>query len=695
MLVLICLVQHCYYLLSASILLYRMTRDEAKQQVTALSERLHYYNEQYYLHDTSVVSDYEFDQLLAQLQALENDFPDLKTDDSPTQRVGGGITKNFQTVQHRVPMLSLGNTYSQEELRDFDGRVGRGLDEASFEYFCELKFDGVAISLIYENGRLLRAVTRGDGTQGDDITTNAKTIRSIPLRVKGDVPALFEVRGEVFMPSQVFEALNQERQEAGETLLANPRNTASGTLKMQDSAVVAARKLDCYLYSLMVDGQQLATHAEAIGLLEQWGFNVSKTYARCANIDEVLQYIDSWEQKRLSLPLDTDGIVVKVNDIQQQEILGFTAKSPRWAIAYKYKAENAATRLNDITYQVGRTGAVTPVANLAPVQLAGTTVKRASLHNANEIERLDLHEGDTVFVEKGGEIIPKVTGVDTSLRQPNALKVHYITVCPECGTPLVRKEGEAQHYCPNVKGCPPQIKGRIEHFIQRNAMDIDSLGERTIHLLYSNGLVNRPADLYQLTYNEVFQLEGFKDLSTKNLLQGIEASKAMPFERVLFAIGIRFVGKTVAEKLAAHFKTIEALQQADFDALIAVPEIGEKIAESVLEFFKDTDNTDHVEALQQAGLVFEKTGGDEAPSSNLLAGKTFVVSGVFEQFSRDELKAAIAQNGGKVVSSVSGKLNYLVAGDKMGPSKLEKAKKNNVTIISEAQFLEMIEQAES
>ncbi len=672
-----------------------MTTQEAKRQIDELSEQLHYYNEQYYLHDNSVVTDYEFDQMLTRLQALENEFPEHKSPHSPTQRVGGGITKNFQTVQHKVPMLSLGNTYSQEELRDFDGRVSRGLDDATYEYFCELKFDGVAISLTYENGVLARAVTRGDGTKGDDITTNAKTIRSIPLKLKGQVPPVFEVRGEVFMPNEVFIALNKEREDVGEALLANPRNTASGTLKMQDSAVVAARKLDCYLYSLRIEGQQLATHAEAIERLEQWGFNVSKTYARCATIDAVLEYINAWEQKRLTLPVDTDGIVIKVNDLQQQEILGFTAKSPRWAIAYKYKAEDALTRLNTITYQVGRTGAVTPVANLEPVLLAGTTVKRASLHNANEIERLDLHEGDMVFVEKGGEIIPKVTGVDTSRRKLNATKVQYITYCPECQTPLIRKEGEAQHYCPNVKGCPPQIKGRVEHFIQRNAMDIDSLGERTIDQLYSNQLVTRPADLYQLTYEQVFELEGFKDLSTKNLLQGIEASKAIPFERVLFAMGIRFVGRTVAEKLAAHFKTIDAMQQASFDELIAVPEIGERIAESVIDFFKEAENIDHVNALKAAGLVFESTVAAVEPASNTFEGKTFVVSGVFEQFSRDELKAVITQHGGKVVSSVSGKLNFLVAGDKMGPSKLEKAQKNKVTIISEAEFLEMIQQGEA
>ena len=672
-----------------------MTTQEAKRQIDELSEQLHYYNEQYYLHDNSVVSDYEFDQMLTRLQALENEFPEHKSPHSPTQRVGGGITKNFQTVQHKVPMLSLGNTYSQEELRDFDGRVSRGLDDATYEYFCELKFDGVAISLTYENGVLTRAVTRGDGTKGDDITTNAKTIRSIPLKLKGQVPPVFEVRGEVFMPNEVFIALNKEREDVGEALLANPRNTASGTLKMQDSAVVAARKLDCYLYSLRIEDQQLATHAEAIERLEQWGFNVSKTYARCATIDAVLEYINAWEQKRLTLPVDTDGIVIKVNDLQQQEILGFTAKSPRWAIAYKYKAEDALTRLNTITYQVGRTGAVTPVANLEPVLLAGTTVKRASLHNANEIERLDLHEGDMVFVEKGGEIIPKVTGVDTSRRKLNATKVQYITHCPECQTPLIRKEGEAQHYCPNVKGCPPQIKGRVEHFIQRNAMDIDSLGERTIDQLYSNQLVTRPADLYRLTYEQVFELEGFKDLSTKNLLQGIEASKAIPFERVLFAMGIRFVGRTVAEKLAAHFKTIDAMQQASFDELIAVPEIGERIAESVIDFFKEAENIDHVNALKAAGLVFESTVAAVEPASNTFEGKTFVVSGVFEQFSRDELKAVITQHGGKVVSSVSGKLNFLVAGDKMGPSKLEKAQKNKVTIISEAEFLEMIQQGEA
>lgn len=667
-----------------------MTKEEAQQEIADLSKKINHYNEQYYLNDTSEISDYEFDMLLEKLIELENEFPEFKYPDSPSQRVGGTITKNFETVYHKTPMLSLSNTYSKEELEDFDRRVAKGLNGESYEYFCELKFDGVALSLTYENGMLVRGVTRGDGVRGDDITNNVRTIRSIPLRLKGDYPQEFEARGEAFMPNKVFMQLNKEREDVGEEPYANARNTTSGTLKMQDSAAVAKRKLDCYLYSMSGENLGVDTHAGAIQKLVDLGFNVSPTFRKCANIDEVLKYIKDWEEERNKLPLITDGIVIKVNSFSQQERLGFTAKSPRWAIAYKYKSENAATRLKGITYQVGRTGAITPVAELQPVLLAGTTVKRASLHNANEIQRLDLRVGDMVFVEKGGEIIPKITGVDLTARTPGLKPVEYISHCPACGSALERVEGEAVHYCPNTKGCPPQIKGRIQHFIQRKAMDIDSLGERTIHMLFEKGFVKSPADLYDLTFDQVYQLEGFKDLSTNNLLKGIEASKATSFDSVLFALGIRFVGKTVAEKLAAHFKNIDNIINASFDDLINVPEIGERIATSVLDFFKDPENIREIERLKAAGVSMELEEADNTQVSNILDGKTFVISGVFERYSRDELKQVIQDNGGKVISAISGKLDFLLAGDKMGPAKKDKAEKLGVKIISEPDFEAML-----
>lgn len=667
-----------------------MTKEEAQQEIADLSKKINHYNEQYYLNDISEISDYEFDMLLEKLIELENEFPEFKYPDSPSQRVGGTITKNFETVYHKTPMLSLSNTYSKEELEDFDRRVAKGLNGESYEYFCELKFDGVALSLTYENGMLVRGVTRGDGVRGDDITNNVRTIRSIPLRLKGDYPQEFEARGEAFMPNKVFMQLNKEREDVGEEPYANARNTTSGTLKMQDSAAVAKRKLDCYLYSMSGENLGVDTHAGAIQKLVDLGFNVSPTFRKCANIDEVLKYIKDWEEERNKLPLITDGIVIKVNSFSQQERLGFTAKSPRWAIAYKYKSENAATRLKGITYQVGRTGAITPVAELQPVLLAGTTVKRASLHNANEIQRLDLRVGDMVFVEKGGEIIPKITGVDLTARTPGLKPVEYISHCPACGSALERVEGEAVHYCPNTKGCPPQIKGRIQHFIQRKAMDIDSLGERTIHMLFEKGFVKSPADLYDLTFDQVYQLEGFKDLSTNNLLKGIEASKATSFDSVLFALGIRFVGKTVAEKLAAYFKNIDNIINASFDDLINVPEIGERIATSVLDFFKDPENIREIERLKAAGVSMELEEADNTQVSNILDGKTFVISGVFERYSRDELKQVIQDNGGKVISAISGKLDFLLAGDKMGPAKKDKAEKLGVKIISEPDFEAML-----
>lgn len=666
-----------------------MTAEEAK--IAELTEKINYYNHKYYQESISEISDYEFDQLLEQLIRLEEAYPQYRLPDSPTQRVGGTITKNFPTVYHDYPMLSLSNTYSEEELVEFDKRIAKALNGNHYEYFCELKFDGVAISLLYENGLLTRAATRGDGVRGDDITNNARTIWTIPLRINADnIPQRFEVRGEVFMPRQVFDKINRVREEAGKPLLANPRNAASGSLKMQDSAIVAQRKLDCYIYALASRDLSVETHEEAIHLLEEWGFKVSPTYRKCNNIDAVFEYINYWERRRLSLPLDTDGIVVKVNSYNQQRVLGSTAKSPRWAIAYKYKALSAATALEGINYQVGRTGAVTPVASLKPVALAGTIVKRASLHNANEIARLDLRLGDTVFVEKGGEIIPKVTGVDLSKRPPHSQRVTYIEHCPACGTKLVRKEGEAQHFCPNIEGCPPQIKGRLEHFIQRKAMNIDSIGKETVALLYEKDLVHNPADLYKLRYEDVYELERFKDLSTQNLLNGIEASKKAPFENVLFALGIRYVGKTVAEKLAVYFKNIERLASASYDELINVPEIGDRIARSVIQFFQDEENRKIVQQLREAGLQFEIQNADTEPQNNFLAGKSFVISGVFENFSREELKEKIKTHGGQVISAVSGKLDYLLAGDKMGPAKRQKAENLGIKIISEQDFLNML-----
>ena len=667
-----------------------MTPEQARKEIEELTERINYHNYLYYQETRTEVSDYEFDQMLEKLINLEKQFPQFIQPDSPTQRVGGAITKEFVSVHHRFPMLSLGNTYSEEDLREFDRRVAKGLDGDPYEYFCELKFDGVSMSLVYEKGVLVRGVTRGDGVRGDDVTANVKTVRSLPLVVKGNnVPKIFEVRGEVFLPKDVFTRLNKEREDIGEERYANARNTAAGTVKMQDSSEVAKRKLECYTYSLLGD-PHVKTHEEGIKKIESWKFNVSKTYRKCKNIDEVLQYIHEWEIKRQELPLETDGVVIKVNSLEQQEQLGFTAKSPRWAIAYKYKAQSMSTRLNGITYQVGRTGAVTPVASLEPIFLAGTTVKRASLHNANEIARLDLRIGDHVFVEKGGEIIPKVTGIDLSRRDKKSEPIQYINTCPECGSKLYRIAGEAAFYCPNITGCPPQIKGRVEHFIQRKAMDIESLGERTIDQLYSLGLVKSPADLYDLKKEDVLRLEGFKDKSAKNLLDGISSSKERPFENVLFAIGIRYVGKTVAEKLARYFKTIERLSNASLDELLNAPEVGEKIAKSVFEFFKNPENQREIIRLREAGLNFESHEKEPEKVSDVLGGKSFVISGTFQNYERDQLQEIILKNGGRVLSSVTGKLDYLLAGDNMGPSKKEKAEKLGVTIISESDFEKLL-----
>ncbi|NBW35906.1 MAG: DNA ligase (NAD(+)) LigA [Cytophagia bacterium] len=668
-----------------------MTEAQATQEIQVLTEQINYHNDLYYQKHKTEISDYEFDQLLKRLQALEEQFPALKLADSPTQRVGGTITKNFQTVVHQYPMLSLSNTYSTQELEDFDARVAKGLDGEAFEYFCELKFDGVSISLIYEDGLLVRAVTRGDGVQGDDVTTNVRTIRSIPLKIKGNnFPKQFEVRGEIFLSKEMFIQLNKEREDIGEEKYANARNTASGTVKMQDSAEVARRKLDCFVYYLLGEETNNKTHEESIHKLESWGFQVSPTYGKCADIKAVIAYIEKWEKKRLELPLETDGVVIKVNNLEQQQQLGFTAKSPRWATSFKYKAESVSTKLNDITYQVGRTGAITPVAELEPVFLAGTTVKRASLHNANEIERLGLCIGDYVFVEKGGEIIPKVTSVDLAKRAEGLKPVQYVTHCPECNTLLVREEGEAQHYCPNTLGCAPQIRGRVEHFIQRKAMDIDSLGEQTIKQLNELGLVNSPADLYDLKKEDLLKLDKVKEKSAQNMLDGINASKAAAFESVLFGIGIRHVGKTVAEKIARHFKSIDHIANASLEELLKAPEVGEKIAQSVFNFFRDERSKLEIERLRKAGLAMESTAKEPEKESDVLGGKSFVISGVFQNYEREQLQDIILKNGGRILSSVSGKLDYLVAGDNMGPAKREKAEKLGVKIITEKEFEDLL-----
>ena len=691
-----------------------MEVSQAKKKIEELTNELNHHSYLYYQQSKTEISDYAFDMKLKELEKLESDFPDLKLPHSPTSRVGGEITKEFETIPHKYPMLSLGNTYSKEELTDFDGRVKKGLGTDDYEYICELKFDGVAISLIYENGILVRGITRGDGTKGDDITTNVKTIKSIPLKIHGKgYPELFEVRGEVFMPKEQFKKLNESvekenvaREAEGKTLLtryANARNTTSGTLKMQDSKIVADRKLDCYLYSYLDDSNTYATHEDAIQFLENAGFNVSPTYKKCTSIDEVVTYINGWDQDRHDLMVETDGIVIKVNNVAQQSELGFTAKNPRWAISYKFKAESAVTTLNNITYQVGRTGAITPVAELEPVLLAGTTVKRASLHNANEIERLDVRIGDQVNVEKGGEIIPKITSVNTERRSQDFPKVSYITHCPECGTELIRREGEAQHYCPNKDTCPPQVQGRIEHFISRNAMNIESLGPRTIAGFLNKGLIKNFSDLYTLTFDQINNLQfeeieettgesskrSIKEKSAKNILESIENSKKIPFERVLFGLGIRYVGKTVAEKLTQHFVTIDRLMDATFEEIEGVHEIGTRIAQSVVDYFKNDENRKIVRSLQDTGLSFEVQKNENL--NDTLKGLTFVVSGVFNGFGRDELKNVIKQNGGKVASSISSKTNYLVAGDNMGPAKKEKADSLGITILDESSFRELLQ----
>lgn len=684
-----------------------------QERINELTNQLNYYNYQYYQSSISEIDDYSFDRMLEDLVALERQYPEFRRSDSPTLRVGGAISKEFPTVYHRFPMLSLGNTYSEAELIEFDNRVRKGLDGADYEYVCELKFDGVALSMSYENGVLVLGATRGDGIRGDDITPNIRTIRTLPLRIHNhgtdEVPAFFEVRGEGFLPLAEFERINKEREDIGDALLANPRNAASGTFKMQDSSVVAQRRLDCFLYGFLSEPEVFKTHEDSLLALKRWGFNVSPTWRKCVDIKEVMLFINEWDTKRFELPLATDGIVIKVNRYDQQRELGYTAKSPRWAIAFKYKALAASTTLNSITYQVGRTGAVTPVANLTPVLLAGTVVKRASLHNANEIERLGVMLNDTVFVEKGGEIIPKITGVDLSKRTETSQPIVYPSACPACQTPLVRKEGEAQFYCPNEKGCPPQRQTRFEHFIQRKAMNIESLGEGKIELLIDKGLVQTPADLYDLTYDRLLGLEkvildrvggseetgkkrivSFREKTVDNILKAIEKSKSQPFASVLFALGIRYVGNTTAEKLVDYFGTMDALMEASYETLVNVPEVGPRIAESIVAWFADDDNLVFVNKLRQAGLQFAGERKVIKIEGEALAGKSFLYTGSFANFSREELEARIVANGGKLLSGVSKKLNYLIVGEGAGPSKVGKAEQLGVTMISEDDFLRML-----
>jgi len=668
-----------------------MERIHAKTRIDELSQLINQHNHLYYVESRTEISDQEFDKLLRELQKLENEFPELADANSPTKRVGGDITKKFPSVVHEYPMLSLSNSYSEEEIIEWENRVKKMVG-GELNYVCELKYDGVAIGIRYENGQFVRAVTRGDGTQGEDISPNVKTIRTIPLHLQGDYPEVFEIRGEIFFPLENFQRLNKQREEAGEALFANPRNSASGTLKLQDSAVVAARGLDCFLYG--VYGEDLATagHFEAVDKAAQWGFKSpkeAKNYIRkVSSIDEIVDFINYWDKERANLPFEIDGVVIKVDNYQQQMQLGFTAKSPRWAIAYKFKAERVSSTLEEVTYQVGRTGAITPVANLTPVSLGGTVVKRASLHNSDQIEKLDLHEKDEVYVEKGGEIIPKIVGVDLSKRSADAGKVHFIENCPECDAPLRRLEGEAQHYCPNDTGCPPQITGRIDHFISRKAMNIDGLGTETVAQLFNQGLIQNSADLYVLTLEQIQELERMGSKSAENLLNGLKASLEVPFERVLFALGIRHVGETVAKKIAKSLKNIDNLLLSTYDELIAIDEVGDKIALSIIGHFRDHKNVEIVEKLRSKGLSFEIEHVEQ--DSQKLNGKSFVVSGVFTLFSRDELKKLIESNGGKNVGSISSKTDFVVAGENMGPAKLEKAKKLAITILSESEFNKMI-----
>ena len=661
-----------------------------KERIEELREKLNEYNRLYYVENTPAVSDRQFDEMLRELQELEQRYPEYYDVNSPTQRVGSDMTNRFEAVRHRYPMMSLANTYSLEELREFYDRVTK--ETGDTEFACELKFDGTAISLTYEEGRLVRAVTRGDGTMGDDVTANVRTIRSIPLVLSGDDwPRYFEMRGEIYMPRAVFAALNREKEEIGEQPFANPRNAASGTLKLQNSAIVASRKLDAYLYYLLGEELPCDGHYENLQAAAGWGFKTSEHMKKAHSLEEVFEYIRYWDTERKNLPVATDGIVLKVNSMRQQKNLGFTAKSPRWAIAYKFQAERALTRLNKVTYQVGRTGAVTPVANLDPVQLSGTIVKRASLHNADIIEGLDLHIGDMVYVEKGGEIIPKITGVDKDARSMLiGEKVKFITHCPECGSKLIRYEGEAAHYCPNETSCPPQIKGKIEHFISRKAMNIDGLGPETVDMFYRLGLIKNTADLYQLTADDIKNLDRMGEKSAENIIKGIEASKEVPFERVLFALGIRFVGETVAKKIAKSFNDIDELENANLKKLINIDEIGEKIAQSILTYFANPLNRELIERLKSTGLQLYRREEDLSGYTDKLAGQSIVISGVFTHHSRDEYKELIEKNGGKNVGSISAKTSFILAGENMGPAKLEKAHKLGIKLMSEDEFLTLI-----
>lgn len=659
-------------------------------KIKQLRAELEEHNYNYYVKSSPTISDFEFDKKMKELQDLEKSNPEFFDPNSPTQRVGNDINKAFKQVKHIYPMLSLGNTYSKEEVSEFYNRISKTLNEP-FEIVCELKFDGTSVSLIYENGELLRAVTRGDGEKGDDITDNIRTIRSIPLRLqKQNIPDFFEIRGEILMPWNVFERLNKEREKDEEPLFANPRNATSGTIKLQNSAEVAKRNLDAYLYYLLGEDMPSDSHYQNLQTIKQWGFKVSEEIAKCKNLNEIFDFIDKWDIERKKLPVATDGIVLKVDSLKQQQMLGLTAKSPRWAIAYKFQAEQAETRLNSVSYQVGRTGAITPVANLDPVLLSGTIVKRASLHNADIIKDLDLHIGDMVYVEKGGEIIPKIVGVNKDARILIGEKIDFIKRCPECGTPLIRKEGEAAHYCPNENTCAPQIKGKIEHFISRKAMAIESLGEETINLLYNQNLVKNCADLYKLTEENIAPLERMGEKSAQKIITNIQKSKNVPFERVLFALGIRYVGETVAKKLAYSLHNIEALENASFEELKNIDEIGEKIAESIVNFFKEGKNKQLVDDLKQAGLKFaidEKTLQNKTDKLN---GKTIVISGTFSLHSREEYKEIIVNNGGKNTSSISSKTDFILAGENMGPSKLQKAQELSIKILSEEEFLSLL-----
>ena len=661
-----------------------------KERIDWLRAELHRHNYNYYVMNAPEITDKEFDDLMRELQDLEKEHPEYADENSPTMRVGSDLNKNFTQVAHKYPMLSLGNTYSESEVTDFYERVKKALNE-DFEICCELKYDGTSISLTYEDGKLVRAVTRGDGEKGDDVTDNVKTIRTIPLVLHGDYPSTFEIRGEILMPWESFEALNREREAREEPLFANPRNAASGTLKSQNSSVVAARKLDAYLYYLLGEDLPADGHYECLQKAAQWGFKISEHMKKARTLEEVFDYINYWDTERKNLPVATDGIVLKVNSLRQQKNLGYTAKSPRWAIAYKFQAERALTRLNKVSYQVGRTGAITPVANLDPVQLSGTVVKRASLHNADIIEGLDLHIGDMVYVEKGGEIIPKITGVDTDARGILlGEKVKFITRCPECGTPLVRFEGEAAHYCPNETACPPQIKGKIEHFISRRAMNIDGLGPETVDMFYRLKLIKDAADLYHLTVDDIKDLDRMGQKSAENIVNGIAASRSVPFERVLFALGIRFVGETVAKKIARSFKSIDEVEQASLETLMSIDEIGEKIAQSIVSYFGNPLNRNLVERLKEAGLQFSRSEEDLSGYTGKLAGQSIVISGVFEHHSRDEYKEMIERNGGKNVGSISSKTSFILAGANMGPAKLEKAQKLGIRIMSENEFLDLL-----